>query len=58
MNALPDLYTYQDPEALTPPEPPCDWCGSEPCAPDCRPLVTGVSMARSRERVENGDPDS
>lgn len=41
MNALPDLYDYSDPEALTPPEPSpcscgsllCDWCGDEAYAP-------------------------
>lgn len=37
MNALPDLTTYQDPEALTPSEPDdcCAWCAG-PC--DCEPL--------------------
>lgn len=58
MNALPDLNTYQDPEALTPPDDDCDWCGTFPCSPDCRPPVTGRSMARRIPRIENGDPAS
>lgn len=58
MNALPDLATYQDREALTPPDSPdtddCPHCGRYWCTPDCRPsFVSPYLAARSRERVEN-----
>lgn len=55
-----DPATYQE-MGMDAPEPEdgtCDWCGTYPCADDCRPSVTGRSSARSRERLENGDPES
>ena len=61
MNALPDLYDYSDPEALTPPDEDgdCPDCGRYFCRPDCRPaFVSPYLAARSRPRVENGDPES
>ena len=61
MNALPDLATYQDREALTPPDEDgdCPDCGNYWCLPDCRPsFVSPYLAARSRPRVENGDPES
>lgn len=56
MNALPDLATYQDPEALTPPDEDgdCPECGRYSCPTWCRPsFVSPYLAARSHERTEN-----
>ena len=56
MNALPDLATYQDPEALTPPDEDgdCPECGRYSCPTWCRPsFVSPYLTARSHERTEN-----
>jgi hypothetical protein len=67
MNALPDAYDYTELGALAPepdePDDPdnddCLDCGRYYCTPDCRPrFVSPYLAARSRERVENGDPES
>lgn len=37
----------------------CPDCGNYYCPPDCRPrFVSPYTAARSRERLENGDPES
>lgn len=61
--ALPPLNSYQDPEVLTPPDEPdddtCAWCGEFYCSPDCTPRFPSPYLAaRTRERRENGDPES
>lgn len=60
MNALPDLHTYQDPEALTPPDDPvtCPDCGRECCPTWCTPTFPSPYRSRYAPRVENGDPES
>lgn len=61
MTPLPDLYDYSDPEAMTPPDEDgdCPDCGRYSCPTWCRPsFVSPYLAARSRARVENGDPES
>lgn len=61
MNALPDAYDYQEigADAPEPEDGQCTFCGDWYCGPDCRPrFVSPYLAARSRERVENGDPES
>lgn len=60
MNALPDLTTYQDPEALTPPDDPdtCPSCNRECCPTWCTPRWPSPYRSRFLPRVENGDPES
>lgn len=57
-----DVNSYVELGALAP-EPEesgdCPDCGNYYCPPGCRPrFVSPYTAARSRERLENGDPDS
>lgn len=59
---LPPLNTYQDPEALTPPDPdyaddPCHYCGEYWCSPDCTPRWPSPYRARMMPRTENRTPE-
>lgn len=60
MTPLPETYDYiaLGADAPEPDDGSCAWCAAYPCTVDCRPPVTGRSYARSRERLENGDPES
>lgn len=55
MNALPDLNTYADPEALTPPDDPvtCLTCNRECCPTWCTPTYPSPYRSRYQARIEN-----